>query len=67
MSDYENFISDLLSNKRFQLAKVENCALTNVGELPFDFSNGGCNTFSFGIMLCFNADFHHTTFHQCHS
>ena len=56
-----------LSKKRFQLAKVENCALTNVGELPFDFYLGGCNTFSFGVMLCFPWSFAGNTYHQCHS
>ena len=36
------------------MSKVEDCRLTSVGELPFDFEAGGCNTFSFGIMLCFD-------------
>ena len=45
------------------MSKVEDCRLASVGELPFDFYEGGCNTFSFGIMLCFseNAD------RDCHS
>ena len=36
------------------MSKVQDCTLKNVGELPFDFFYGGCNTFSFGIMLCFS-------------
>ena len=36
------------------MSKVEDCRLKNVGEMPFDYSGGGCNTFSFGIMLCFS-------------
>ena len=36
------------------MSKVQDCRLTSVGELPFDFKAGACNTFSFGIMLCFS-------------
>ena len=32
----------------FQMSKVQNCRLTRVGDLPFEFYRGGCNTFSFG-------------------
>lgn len=36
------------------MSKVTNCAIQRVaGQLNFDFRGGGCNTFSFGIMLCF--------------
>ena len=45
------------------MSKVEDCRLTSVGELPFDFEAGGCNTFSFGIMLCFSE----TATQECHS
>ena len=45
------------------MSKVEDCRLTSVGELPFDFNGGACNTFSFGIMLCF-GDF---PYKGCHS
>ena len=33
------------------MAKINDCELTNVGELPFDFVSGGCNTFSFGVIF----------------
>ena len=36
------------------MSKVHDCELANVGELPFDFFEGACNTFLFGIMLCFS-------------
>ena len=45
------------------MSKVQDCRLTSVGELPFDFGFGACNTFSFGIMLCF-AD---SAPQECHS
>ena len=35
------------------MSKVEDCKLTRVGDLPFDFRAGGCNTFPFGLMICF--------------
>ena len=36
------------------MSKVSNCSLKRVGELNFDFSSMyGCNSFSFGIMMCF--------------
>ena len=36
------------------MSKVSNCALKSVGQLDFDYSRpNGCNSFSFGIMLCF--------------
>ena len=35
------------------MSKVKDCKLTSVGTLSFDYYYGGCNTFSFGIMLCF--------------
>ena len=38
------------------MSKVQNCKLTHVGELTFDYYAGGCNTFSFGILLCFPND-----------
>ena len=50
------------------MAKVIDCQLTNVDELPFEFSSGGCNTFSFGVMLCFSAENQQRgSAHQCHS
>ena len=48
------FSNDLDDTIRFQISKVTGCALTEFGELPFDYRNGGCNTFSFGVMLCFS-------------
>ena len=45
------------------MSKVQDCKLTNVGELPFDYYEGGCNTFSFGIMLCFARN----AAQECHS
>ena len=47
----------------FKLSKIENCKLTKVGELDFDYYLGGCNTFSFGILLCFSESDPQT----CHS
>ena len=37
----------------FQIRKVTNCALEDFGELEFEYRWGACNTFPFGIMLCF--------------
>ena len=45
------------------MSKVNNCALTSIGRLDFDFLYGGCNTFSFGIMLCFSRE----ADQECHS
>ena len=45
------------------MSKVQGCKLTNVGELPFEFYMGGCNVFSFGIMMCF----HYYATQACHS
>ena len=36
---------------------IENCRLKNIGQLTFDFYEGGCNTFLFGVMLCFSENF----------
>ena len=38
----------------FKLSKIQDCRLQRVGELDFDYRYGGCNTFSFGILLCFS-------------
>ena len=36
------------------MSKVSDCELKSVGQLDFDYSRpNGCNSFSFGIMLCF--------------
>ena len=57
----------------FQIRKVTNCALKNVGELDFNFRYGGCNTFTFGIMLCFHKSSDandwslENSFKECHS
>ena len=45
------------------MSKVQNCKLTNVGELQFDYERGACNTFTFGIMLCFP----YAAQQECHS
>ena len=45
------------------MSKVQDCRLTSVGELPFNFFGGGCNTFSVGIMLCFD----YFAQQECHS
>ena len=47
----------------FQLSKIQDCKLTKVGRLDFDYVYGGCNTFSFGILLCFSDNSPRT----CHS
>ena len=36
------------------MSRLQDCKLKWVGEMPFDFWEGGCNTFDFGIMLCFS-------------
>lgn len=46
-----------------QMSKIQDCRLTIVGEMPFEFSYGGCNTFTFGIMLCFPW----SATNECHS
>ena len=45
------------------MSEVQGCELKRIDDLPFNFKIGACNTFSFGIMLCFdyNAD------KECHS
>jgi len=50
-------------NEKKQISKVQNCKLNRVGEMPFDFYEGACNTFPFGIMLCFS----HDAKQECHS
>ena len=45
------------------MSKVQGCRLAVVGELPFDYYAGGCNSFSFGIMLCFSL----SAQQDCHS
>ena len=36
------------------MSKVQGCRLSRVGDMPFDFYWAGCNTFTFGVMLCFS-------------
>ena len=45
------------------MSKVQDCTLKNVGKLPFAFSSDACNTFDFGILLCFTA----YADQECHS
>ena len=45
------------------MSKVQGCTLKRTGDLPFRFLAGGCNTFSFGVMLCFSTDYNK----GCHS
>jgi len=40
-------------DQKRQMSEVLDCKLTRIGDLDFDFQYGGCNTFPFGIMLCF--------------
>ena len=46
-----------------KMSMVQDCGLTSVDEMPFQFYGGGCNTFSFGIMLCFAF----SARQECHS
>jgi len=39
----------------FKISEIQGCKLKRIGDLDFDFQYGGCNTFSFGIMLCFSS------------
>jgi len=50
-------------NQKRQMSEVQDCKLKRIGDLDFNFVAGGCNTFPFGIMLCFadKAD------KECHS
>jgi len=41
-------------NRKRQIAKITDKALTNVGSLPFDFQNGGCSSTNDKILLCFH-------------
>ena len=54
--------SDLIKTF-FKMKKIKDCTLKSVGQLPFDFYAGGCNTFPFGIMMCFPAG----ADQECHS
>ena len=49
------------------MSEVQDCKLKRIfekkGDLPFAFYGGGCNTFSFGIMLCFD----YIANKECHS
>ena len=48
-------LKSIFGNKIWlEIAKVTDCAVTTDGELPFDYLGGACNTFPFGIMLCFS-------------
>merc|ERR1712176_432648 len=49
--------------KKKQMSMIEDCSLKDIGELSFEYFAGGCNTFTFGIMLCFAKDADST----CHS
>ena len=51
--------------KILKMSKVLDCKLTSVGELPFNYSYGGCNSFDFGILLCFSWP--DETAKDCHS
>ena len=48
----------------FKISKVKDCKLKRVGELPFEFHGSACNSFPFGIMLCFD---YMTDAQECHS
>jgi len=50
-------------NQKRQMSEVQDCKLKRIGDLDFGFVGGGCNTFSFGIMLCFDYD----ADKKCHS
>ena len=50
---------------QFKISKIQNCKLSRVGELDYDFMYGACNTFSFGILLCFSDK--SSTRQACHS
>ena len=55
------------SDYRIKISKIINCKLTKIEELPFDFVNGACNTFSsFGILFCFAVN-ERTESKDCHS
>ena len=45
-------LSSLDTEIVFQISMVQDCKLKHVGEMPFDFFSGRCNTYTFGIMLC---------------
>ena len=42
-----------------KVSQIENCQMTRIGELPFKYSWGSCNTFlepNPRVLLCFNRD-----------
>ena len=54
-----HLICDIKKTVIFQIRKITNCVLQDVGELLLDFRAGGCNTFTFdGVqtsMMCFSS------------
>ena len=46
----------------FQISTIENCKMTRQGDLPFNFTDGSCNTFDpikshpSKIFLCFGSN-----------
>ena len=51
----EQYVFGGQTNKR-QISKIENCELTQIGELDFDFSSGACAATNEHIVLCFGND-----------
>jgi len=51
----EQYVFGGQTNKR-QISKIEDCELTQVGELDFDFSSGACDVTDKHIVLCFGND-----------
>ena len=54
---------DSIIRNCFKISEIQGCKLKRIGDLSFDFYAGGCNTFPFGIMLCF----HRYADKECHS
>ena len=43
--------------KNFKVSKIENCQMTKIGDLPFEYNYGSCNTFlepNPRVLLCFD-------------
>ena len=57
-------IAGSVSNYRRQILEVDECGLTKVGRLPFDFVVGACNSFLANVntqraLLCFAQKGHY--------
>ena len=53
---YENMYFTVIENF-IKVSQIENCQMTRIGDLPFDYYRGSCNTFlepNPRVLLCFS-------------